>query len=43
MNPLTQRARENRDQLRRENNAVAWGCGLIGAALIITFLLGVTK
>ena len=40
MNPLTQRARENREQLRRENNAVAWGCGLVGACLFITFLLG---
>jgi len=40
MNPLTQRARENREQLRRENNAVAWGCGLILACLVTTFLLG---
>jgi hypothetical protein len=40
MNPLTQRARENREQLRRENNAIAWGCGLIGSTLFILFLLG---
>jgi len=43
MNPLTQRARENREQLRRENNAVAWGCGLIGATLVFTFLMGAIK
>ena len=43
MNPLTQRARESREQLRRENNAIAWGCGLVGAALFILFLLGATK
>jgi len=39
MNELTKRARETREQLRRENNAVAWGCGLVGAALFVLFLL----
>jgi len=43
MNPLTQRARENREKLRKENEAVAWGCGLILGCLVITFLLGTIK
>jgi hypothetical protein len=37
MSPLTQRARETRDQLRRENDAVAWGCGLAAVILFYIF------
>ena len=36
MNPLTKRATENLD---RENDLIAWTCGLVLSALVIAFLL----
>jgi hypothetical protein len=39
MNPLTQVARETRDQLRRENLTIAIGCGIVGAAGFTLFIL----
>lgn len=36
MNELTKRATENLD---RENNLIAWGCGLVFAVLTVSFFL----
>ena len=36
MNQLTKRATENLD---RENDLIAWTCGLVLSALVIAFLL----
>jgi hypothetical protein len=38
MNPLTQRARTTQAKLRKENNLIAWGCGIVLAALVVAFL-----
>ena len=36
MNPLTRKATHN---VNRENNLIAWTCGLVLSALVIAFLL----
>lgn len=36
MNPLTRKATHN---VNRENNLIAWGCGVVLSALVIAFLL----
>ena len=36
MNPLTKRATHN---VNRENNLIAWGSGVVLAALVIAFFL----
>lgn len=42
MNPLTKRATHNvkaNETLNRENNLIAWGSGVVLAALVIAFFL----
>jgi len=36
MNPLTRKATHN---VNRENNLIAWGCGLVFAVLTVAFFL----
>lgn len=38
---LIEAAYETPSRTRKENHAVAWGCGLVLAGLFILFLLGV--
>jgi len=40
MKDLLNAAYETPSRVRKENNAVAWGCGLVLAGLFILFLIG---